>query len=232
MHVASRIDKTTFSPVLHVFEVKESIFLIFTEAAMFTWPRKSRSTSGFTGPQGYWWLGQKHGFLKFLHSPTFSRSRNLVFVVSQSYYVRVTSKIQVNFRLNRCSRVLMIGSHGFFVISLFPTFSRSRNPFFIVSQSYYVRSNLENPDQLPGLTGPQGYWWLGLMVFQNFFIPHVFEVKESGFRSFTKLLCLCNLDKSRSTSGFAGPQGYWWLGLMVFRNFFIPHVFEVKEWFS
>ena len=35
--------------------------------------------------------------------------------------------------------------------------------------------------------------------------------------------------KTRSTSGFAGTQGYYRLGLMDFRNFFIPYVFEVKE---
>ena len=38
------------------------------------------------------------------------------------------------------------------------------------------------------------------------------------------------LRKSRSTSGFAGPWGYWWLGLMNFRNFFITYVFGVKEY--
>ena len=37
------------------------------------------------------------------------------------------------------------------------------------------------------------------------------------------------LRKSRSTSGFIGPQGYWWLGLIDFRNSFILYVFEVKE---
>ena len=45
--------------------------------------------------------------------PTYSRSRNLFFAVSQSYHVWVNSKIQVNFRYCRNSRVLMIGSYGF-----------------------------------------------------------------------------------------------------------------------
>ena len=45
--------------------------------------------------------------------PTFSRSMNLFRVVSQSYHVWVTSKIQVNFRSRRYSRVLSIGSCGF-----------------------------------------------------------------------------------------------------------------------
>ena len=45
--------------------------------------------------------------------PTFSRSRNLFLAVSQSYHVWVISKIQVNFRFGRCSRVLIIESYGF-----------------------------------------------------------------------------------------------------------------------
>ena len=45
--------------------------------------------------------------------PTFPRSRNLFLAVSQSYHVRVTSKIQVNFRFRRYTRVLSIGSYGF-----------------------------------------------------------------------------------------------------------------------
>ena len=45
--------------------------------------------------------------------PMFSRSRNLFLVVSQSYPSQVTSKIQVNFRFRRYSRVLSIGSYGF-----------------------------------------------------------------------------------------------------------------------
>ena len=44
---------------------------------------------------------------------TLSRSRNLFLAVSRSYHVRVTSKIQVNFRFRRYSRVLLIGSYGF-----------------------------------------------------------------------------------------------------------------------
>ena len=49
-------------------------------------------------------------------------SRNLFFVVSHSCSVRLTSKIQVNFRFCRNSRVLTIGSYGFsyfFVLDVF-----------------------------------------------------------------------------------------------------------------
>ena len=45
--------------------------------------------------------------------PTSSKSRNLFLVVSKSYQNRVNSKIQVNFRFRRYSRVLSIGSYGF-----------------------------------------------------------------------------------------------------------------------
>ena len=73
---------------------------------------------------------------------TFSRWRNLLGVVSQSYHVWMTSKIQVNFRFRRYSRVLSIGSRGF----------------------------------------------------QYFFIPYVFDVKESVFRSFTRPSCSGDLE--------------------------------------
>ena len=81
-----------------------------------------------------------HGFSWFLYSLRFWGQGIHFFVVPQSYYVWVTSKIQVNFRFYRSSRVLMIGSYGFSKFFSFSTFSRSRNPFFIVSQSYYVQS--------------------------------------------------------------------------------------------
>ena len=45
--------------------------------------------------------------------PTFPRSRNLFLADSQSYHVRVTSKIQFNFRFRRYTRVLSIKSYGF-----------------------------------------------------------------------------------------------------------------------
>ena len=135
---------------------------------MFEWPRKSRSTSGFTDPQGYWWLGLMD-FRNFSF-PTFSRSRNPFLAVSRSYYVWVTSKIQVNFRFYRSSRVLMIGSYGFSEISSFPTFSRSRNPFLAVSRSYYVWVTFENPSQLPVLQVLKGTddWVLWILEISSF----------------------------------------------------------------
>ena len=37
---------------------------------------------------------------------------------------------------------------------------------------------------------------MGLIDFRNYFIPYVFEVKESISRSFTKLPCLDDLENS------------------------------------
>ena len=51
----------------------------------------------------------------------FLRSRSPLPTFLLSYHVRVTSKIQVNFRFNRYSKVLMclIDSHSFFTIHVF-----------------------------------------------------------------------------------------------------------------
>ena len=76
-----------------------------------------------------------------------------------------------------------------FVISLFPAFSRSRNLFLVVSQSYHVQVTSKIQVNVRfRRTGTPGYCRLGLMDFSNFFIPYVFDVKESVFRSFTRPL--------------------------------------------
>ena len=80
-----------------------------------------------------------------------------------------------------------------------------------------------------GFGGTLWYCRLGLMDFSNFFIPYVFDVKESVFCSFTQLFCSGDLENPGQLSGFAGTRGYWRLGLIDFRNFFILYVFEVKE---
>ena len=74
---------------------------------------------------------------------TFSMSRNLFFVVSHRFSVRVTSKIQVNFRFCGNSRVLTIGSFGF---QLFLQSLRVRCQgicFLAFSQSCKVRVTLK-----------------------------------------------------------------------------------------
>jgi len=84
-----------------------------------------------------------------------------------------------------------------FVISSFPRFSRSRNLFLVVSQSCHVQvtSKIQVNFRFRR-TGTPGYCRLGLIDFRNFFIPYVFEVKESVFRSFTLLFCSGDLENS------------------------------------
>jgi len=104
-YAAPRIEKANFSLVLHVFEVKESISDIFTERPCL---------------RDLEILGQLPDTVVLVASISaistffmFSRSRNPFLAVSQSYHVRMISKIQVNFLFHRCSRVLMIESYGF-----------------------------------------------------------------------------------------------------------------------
>ena len=54
----------------------------------------------------------------------------------------------------------------------------------------------------------------------------MFRVKKSISR---KAITFEWPQKYRNTSGFAGTRWYWWLGLMGFRNFFIPYIFDVNE---
>ena len=74
-----------------------------------------------------------------------------------------------------------------FVISSFPTFSRSKNIFLVVSQSYHVRVTSKSKST-SGFWGTPGYCQFGLMDFSNFFIPYVFDFKESVYRGFTRPL--------------------------------------------
>ena len=74
-------------------------------ATMFEWPRKSKSTSGLRGTDdSVLWIFEI--FTLFM----FSRSGNPLLIFLQSYHVWVTSKIQVDFRFNTYSEVLVIVS--------------------------------------------------------------------------------------------------------------------------
>ena len=95
----------------YVFEVKESIFGSFTRLPCsddFENPDQLPVLQVLEGTDDWvLWIFVIFSF------PTFLRSRTPFSAASQSYHVRVTSKIQVNFRFYRGSRVLMIGSYGF-----------------------------------------------------------------------------------------------------------------------
>ena len=152
---------------------------------MFGWPQKSGSISGFACAWEYWWLGLmdfRNFFITYVfgvresifHSftelpcsddfenlgqlpvlqvlkgsddlvlwifvipslPTFSGSRNLFFIVSRSYPVWMTSKNPGQLPVLQVLESTADWVLWIFVISSLPTFSASRNPFFIVSRSY------------------------------------------------------------------------------------------------
>ena len=86
-----------------------------------------------------------------------------------------------------------------FVISSFPTFSRSRNPFLAKFTKLKCSGDLENPGQLPASQVLKGTddWVLWIFVISSY-PTYIFEVKESVSRSFTKIPCsddLKNLDQ-------------------------------------
>ena len=71
--------------------------------------------------------------------PTFSGSRNPFFIVSRSYPVWMTPKIQINFRFSQVLEGTDDWVLWIFVITSFSTFSRSKNSIFTVSQSSVFR---------------------------------------------------------------------------------------------
>ena len=97
--------------ILYVSDVKESVYRCFTRPLFsvdLENPGQLPVLQELEGTDGWvLWIFVISSF------PTFSKSMNLFLVVSQSYQNRVTSKIQVNFRFRRYSRVLSIGSYGF-----------------------------------------------------------------------------------------------------------------------
>ena len=103
----------------------------------------------------------------------FFESRNPFLAVSRGYHVRVTSKIQINFRFYMCSEGTDEWVLWIFVIPSLPTFSGSSNPFFIASRSYLVWMTSKIQVNF-GFAGPWGYWWLGFMDFRNSSITYVF----------------------------------------------------------
>ena len=112
-------------------------------------------------------------------------SRNLFIVVSHGRYVRVTLKIQVNFRFCRNSRVLTVGSYGF---SLFLHSLRFRDQGIYFSRCHKATMFgwPRKSRSTSGFGGTPGYCWFGLMDFSNSNNPYDFDVKESVFRGFAQ----------------------------------------------
>ena len=124
----------------------------------------------------------------------FLRSRSPLPTFLLSYHVWVTSKIQVNFRFNRYSKVLVIGSYRFSVSSLF-MFSRSKNPFLTLLVSYHVW-------KIPKIQVNSRFKRISevLIILSYEFLKflhtiHVFEVEESIADIPTRLSYLGDLEK-------------------------------------
>ena len=113
-YAVPRIEKTNVSPVLYVLEIKESISGFFTELPCLH-DLENQDQLPVLLPILELIADTVALVACFSAISTvfmFSRLRNSFLAVSQSYHVRVTSKIQVNFRFRRCSRVLIIESYG------------------------------------------------------------------------------------------------------------------------
>ena len=115
----------------------------FYWATMFGWPRKSRSTSGTEGTDdSVLWIFEISSMFMF------SRSRNPLLTFLLSYHVRVTSKIQVNFRYRSTRRywwLCLINFWHFFTIYVFEV----KQPNFDISTELPCLGDLKNPGQLP-----------------------------------------------------------------------------------
>ena len=94
--------------IVNVFKVDESIADIFTERLCL---RDLENPNQLPVREVLMILSYE--FLKFSHYSCFSRSGNPLLIFLQSYHVWVTSKIQVDFRFNTYSEVLMILSCRF-----------------------------------------------------------------------------------------------------------------------
>ena len=122
------------------FQSQRIRFLHFYRAAMFVWPRKSKSTSCSTSDSGvnlgYWWLSCLY-FCCFVIFHVFDVKESFCAVL-RSYHVWVISKIQVNSRFCKCLRILIFWGLWIFVIPFSPMSMKSKNPFFAVPMSCHV----------------------------------------------------------------------------------------------
>ena len=109
----------------------------------------------------------------------FSRARNPFLTLLLSFHFWVTSKIQVNFRYRRYSKVLMIVSYRF---SKFLDYIRFWGQRIHCQHSYWATTMFGWPRKSRSTSGTGGtrrYWWLCLIDFWNFQTIHVLEVRES-----------------------------------------------------
>ena len=123
----------------------------------------------------------------------FSRSGNSFLIFLLSYHVRVTSKIQVNFRYRRYLKVLMIVSYRFLKFLHYLCFWGQK----IHCLHSYWATMFGWPRKSRSTSGTGGtwrYWWFCLIDFRNFFSIYVFRVKKSIADIPSELLCLSDLE--------------------------------------
>ena len=123
----------------------------------------------------------------------FSRSRNPLLTFLLSFHVWLTSKIQVNLRYRRYSKVLMILSYKFLTFLQYLCFWGQEIHFW----HSYKDTMFGWPPRSKSASGTGGtrrYWCFCLINFRNFFSIHVFEVKKSIADSPTELPCLGDLE--------------------------------------
>ena len=106
----------------------------------------------------------------------FSRSGNSFLIFLLRYHVRVTSKIQTNFRYRGYLKVLMIESYEFLKFLHYLCF-RGRGIHFWYSHWATMFGWPRKSRSTSGTEGTWRYWWFCLMDFHNFFSIYVFEVK-------------------------------------------------------
>ena len=150
---------------------------------MFAWSRKSKSTSGSRGTDDSV-LWNFEIFTLFM----FSRSGNPLLIFLQSYYVWVTSKIQVDFRFKTYSEVLVNVSYRFLEFLDYSCFWGQG-----IHCWYFYRATMFGwswkSRYTSGSTRTRRYWRLCLFEFWNFFTIYVFEVRESFADIPTELQC-------------------------------------------
>ena len=125
----------------------------------------------------------------------FSRTENSFLIFPLSYHVRVTPKMQVNFRCRRYLKVLIIVSYNFLKFFHYLCF-RGQGIHFWYS---YWATMLVWPRKSKSFSGTGGtwrYWWFCLMIFRNFWTIYVFDVREFISDIHTELPCLCDLENS------------------------------------
>ena len=143
---------------------------------MFGRPRKSKSTSGFTGTQGYWRLGLmdfRNFFISYIFKVNESISRSLT-KLPESGDLKNPGQLQVSEVLTGTVDWVL----GISVISSFLTFSMSRNLFFVVSHCCSVRMTSKIQVNFWFCRNSR-VWRLGLIDFRNFSILYIFEVDVS-----------------------------------------------------